>query len=162
MKRTFLRKSGSNGEMSLQITSMADIFMIILIFLLKSVGSGLIEVTPSEGVLVPAAHASDGTEGAMKFEVSENKLLLDGAVVAEMKGFGFKQGDLESDGSSRSLGKALDQVLGQKGDKKEEATALPVVIVADRRAPYATVKAVLATAATRGYTNFNLAVLSAN
>ena len=46
-------------EMSLQITSMADIFVIILVFLLKSYATSSVNVNPMAGMSLPEAHAGD-------------------------------------------------------------------------------------------------------
>ena len=55
MRKSFVKKPLLNTQMTLQITSMADIFMIILVFLLKTYGSGAIDVTPSPGLIIPRA-----------------------------------------------------------------------------------------------------------
>jgi hypothetical protein len=52
-RKSFLKRRAPHEEMSLQITSMADIFMILLVFLLKSLSSGTIQIAPSKGLQLP-------------------------------------------------------------------------------------------------------------
>jgi biopolymer transport protein ExbD len=152
-RRSFLRRSGQSQDMSLQITSMADIFTIILIFLLKSYSVGALESTAPKGVQLPQAQA--GTAGLksvkdiLRLEVSRDEVLVDGKPVARISEFAFAESDITSDGASKTL-------LSKLSASKEENAK--VLIVADQRAPYETVKALLASAAVRGYTDVKLAV----
>lgn len=138
MRKSFIKAKAPSDQMSIQITSMADIFMILLVFLLKSYGSGLLDITPSKGLTVPRAAAEGGPSDALKLEVSENSILMEGKPVA-----------------SKDLSEAL------AAERKRQLKADPrVILIADRKVPYSTVKTVLASAASHGYTDFKLAVQS--
>lgn len=162
-KRRFgSKKPKHSGEMELQITSMADIFTILLVFLLKSYSSG-INVTPSIGMILPDAQASESVIEALKIEVSQTGVQIEGKPVSTLLKFAFDSTDLETNGSSRSLTAALELerkrqllIAQHNSDVKVDAK---VVIVADQRAPYSTLKTVLASAAVQGYTDFKLAVI---
>lgn len=167
MKGSFLgKKKKMSADTSLQITSMADIFMILLVFLLKSYASGSIEITPSPGIQLPSAKTEDVTNDALKIEISEGSVLVESKPVAEIDKFLFKSSDLLDSGASRSLSKALEierkrqsLISTANSDVKTDAR---VIVLADQRAPYATIKAVLASAAVNGYTDFKLAVINEN
>ena len=58
MKKTFVKRAPPSDQMALQITSMADIFMILLVFLLKSYGSGVMEITNSKGIAMSATSST--------------------------------------------------------------------------------------------------------
>lgn len=58
-KNPFLKKKKSSEEMTIQITSMADIFTIILVFLLKSYSTSAVNITPSNGLKLPTAQAAE-------------------------------------------------------------------------------------------------------
>lgn len=151
-RRSFLKHTKKSQDMSLQITSMADIFTIILIFLLKSYSMGALDVSLPKGLQLPHAQAA-GTDSkvdqkVLKVEVSETEVTADGKRVATISGFAFAHSDIDSDGASKSLGTALGRT--QDGGK--------ILVVADQRAPYETIRAVLATAASHGYTDVKLAV----
>lgn len=152
--------------MSLQITSMADIFIIILVFLIKGYASGAMNITPSGGMRLPAAKTGESTIEALKIEVSETTVQVEGKPVATLTGFRFDPADLEKSGASRALSVALDterqrQLLIAKSNSDVKVDP-KIVIVADQRVPYITVKSVLAAAALHGYTDFKLAVVKGN
>ncbi len=170
----FMKRSKQTEDVSLQITSMADIFIILLVFLLKSYSAGTITISPSKDTQLPTAAANDKAAEALKVEISEGAVLVEGKPVATIHGFRFANGDLGENGVSRSLVQAFEQERAKtaggpapasQGDGESDSSAAPkladprVVILADQRAPYATIKTVLASAATQGYTDIKLAVI---
>lgn len=164
MHASFIRKRSPLPEdMSLQITSMADIFIIILVFLLKSYASGAMNLSPSKDVKLPMGLTQDLSVEALKIEVGENAVQVEGQAVAELKGYRFEVSDLEGAGISKSLVKSLEfqrqrQLLIAKSNSDVKIDP-KVIILADQRVPYATIKSVLASAAVQGYTDFKLAVV---
>jgi biopolymer transport protein ExbD len=165
-KQKFGKRKLGNEDMSLQITSMADIFIILLVFLLKSFATGAVNLTPTKGMMLPEASAGDASVDALKIEISQDAVQVEGNPVTSLKEFKFDTGELLTNGSSQSLGKALDrerqrQLLIAKANSDVKVDP-KVLIVADQRAPYSTVKAVLASAALNGYTDFKLAVVKGN
>jgi biopolymer transport protein ExbD len=145
--------------MNLQITSMADIFMILLVFLLKSVSSGTIDVAPSNGTELPMAQASEKSVQALKVEVSEKAVLVEGRPGSSMTNFRFDPSDVSQSGVSKSLSSALEQERAKQQGKAGEVADPRIVVIADQRAPYQTIKTVLASAANEGYTDVKLAVI---
>jgi biopolymer transport protein ExbD len=166
MKKTFIKRHSPSDQMSLQITSMADVFMILLVFLLKSYGSGVMELTNSKGLTMPRASAAAGSADALKVEISENGIALEGKSVVQMKNYVFDSKEFTSSGSSKALSEALAverkkqiQIAKTNSGVKLDPR---IIVVADQRVPYSTVKAVLASAAVNGYTDFKLAVVQTN
>ena len=151
-----------SGEMELQITSMADIFTILLVFLLKSYAAG-VNVNPTKGMMLPTAQAAETQIEALKLEVSENAISVEGQPIATLKGYRFDAGDLETNLSSKSLTTSLDkerkrQLLIAQGNSAVKVDP-KIIIIADQRVPYVTIKSVLASAALQGFTDFKLAVV---
>lgn len=165
MKKPFLKKKAPpSEEMTLQITSMADIFTILLVFLLKSYATGAISITPSAGMLLPSAQAGEASEEALKVQVSEQSVNVEGRPVSALHDFEFDRSDLQANGSSASLSRAIERerqrellIAKANADVKVDAR---IIVVADRRVPYSTLKTVLASAALGGYTDFKLAVIN--
>ena len=165
-KNKFGKRNHGSEDMNLQITSMADIFIILLVFLLKSFATSAVTIAPSNGMKVPEANASDSSVDALKVEISQDAVQVEGTPVTNLKEFKFANGELLTNGSSQTLGKALDrerqrQLLIAKANSDVKIDP-KILIVADQRAPYSTVKAVLASAALNGYTDFKLAVVKGN
>ncbi len=164
-KKSFLRKRHLDTEMNLQITSMADIFIIILVFMLKSYAGGSIDITPSKGLTLPVATSTAASADALKVEISESAILVEANPVTAIQNFNFPAAsDLGANGTSKTLAAALDkerqrQLLIAKNNSEVKVDPR-IIVVADERTPYSTIKAVLATAAVSGYTDFKLAVVN--
>ena len=149
--------------MALQITSLADIFVILLVFLLKSFATSAVNLSPSQGMLLPEAQAAEASIEALKVEITETAVSVEGQPVAELKNFRFEPSDLQQNGFSQALSKTLDrerqrQLMIAKANSDVKVDP-KILVVSDQRVPYVTVKSVLASAALNGYTDFKLAVV---
>ncbi len=161
-KKKFSRRRLQSQDMNLQITSMADIFIIVLVFLLKSYSSGAMTLTPSAGLQLPTARGADSPVEALKVEVTQNSVQIEGKPACPLKDFRFDPKDIRADGSSNALSQALErerkrQLLIAKSNPDVKVDAR-IIVLSDSRAPYVTVKSVLASSALQGYTDFKLAV----
>jgi biopolymer transport protein ExbD len=159
----FQVKRRSGGDMALQITAMADIFIIILVFLLKSFASGAVNITPSAGVKIPAANITEAPIQVLLVEVSADAVQVDNKAVVSLKDYHFLAGELAASGISTSLDQAFDLQRKKQGliseSNSEVSQDNKLVLVADQRVPYVTIKAVLASAAIHGFSDFKLAVI---
>lgn len=155
LKKSFLPHAAKNEQMALQITSMADIFVIILVFLLKSYSIEGLAYEPTVPLTPPSAKGKVEKTDGLKVEISEKAVALGGKSVAPMSSFRFSKNDVDSNGASNTLRHALaasksKAIYGSKGPK--------LIVVADEGAPYETIKSVLASAASEGYLDIQLAV----
>jgi biopolymer transport protein ExbD len=155
-KKTFLKRRKLGEDMTLQITSMADIFMILLVFLLKSYSTSLATVSLTEGTQLPTATAGGAMRDALKLEVTDKAVNLDSRSVAKLENFRFQRGDVDASGTARAIVKALSD---WRAKTKTEASVSNLVVVADQRVPYATLKPILASAAGVGYVDLQLVVV---
>jgi len=154
-KRGFLKRSKKSGstEMSLNITSMADIFTILLVFLLKSYSVGALEIQPSRGLQVPVALKTDTAESRLMLEVSETSIQLDGESLVKLSNF-------ELTNENGGLG-PLVQALSERRAALTDQSQGKLMLVADARAPYATLENIMKTVATQGFADLKLAVVRA-
>jgi biopolymer transport protein ExbD len=163
LKLSPFKRRQESEEMALQITSMADIFTIILVFLLKSYATSAVTVNPSAGMLLPEAHAGDAPIEALKLEISKDGVQLDGQPVVKLANFDFDKTDLQANGVSTTLAKALEQHRNRQLLIAKSNTSVKVdsriLVLSDQKTPYQTLKSVLASAALHGYTDFKLAVV---
>lgn len=162
-KKGFSAKKVGGTDVALQITSMADIFTIILVFLLKSFAGGTLNIAPSQGVKLPVAATQASTPPALTVEISEKAVQVENAFVAPLSRFRFQPADLQANGIPSALDTALD-----KQRKRQELIAKSnsdvsvdskIIVVADQRTPYVTLRSVLSTAALHGFTDFKLVVM---
>ncbi len=157
------RKASPNQDIALNITSMADIFTILLVFLLKSYATASIEISPSNGTSLPIAEGLDTTVEALKIEITQNAVLIEGKPTVTLSNYQFQASDRESNGASKNLIKNFAQsrklqrtIASQNKDVQEDSK---IIVLADRKVPYSTLKVVLTSAALNGYTDFKLAVV---
>jgi biopolymer transport protein ExbD len=163
-RRRFRKRHPLKDEMNLQITSMADILVILLVFLLKSFSTGISNITPAADLMLPEAESRDEVDEGLKVEISAGSILVDGKPAAQLTGFYFDEMDTESNGTSR----ALNSTLIHERDRIREETQKPgapeppapkVLVMADQKTPYRTVKAVMNSAANAGFGDFKLIVV---
>lgn len=141
--------------MSLQITSMADIFTILLVFLLKSFSTGAATITPHDNISLPEAKSADPLVETLKLEISDKSILVDDKHVTDLKKFEFDPSDIETNGTSRTLNTALIQLK-----KKNSLTrSSRLLVLSDQNTPYSTIKRVLASATGSGFEDFKLVVV---
>jgi biopolymer transport protein ExbD len=161
MKKLFKTRHASE-EMNLQITSMADIFIILLVFLLKSYSTSALAISPSKGLELPQAMGGEEQVEALKIQVSESSVEVEGQPAATLAHFVFDSKDLQN-GASQSLNQALDKARKRQLLIAQSNTDVKIdskiIVIADQHAPYSTLKTVLASAALQGYTDFKLAVV---
>ena len=162
MKRRFKLRRKENDQLSLQITSMADMFMIVLVFLLKSFSTNMMSISPSAGTLLPEAHASSEISDALKVEVSDFGIQVEGKPVASLEKAHFSKIPQEASAALQSLNAAFDSerkrqdlISSQNTDVHADSKLL---ILASQSVPYSTLKAVLTSAAAHGFSDFKLVV----
>lgn len=151
----------SDSDFALQITSLADILMIVLIFLLKAFTSG---VTDTETLKVagklklPYAVSGSPAKDGLKIEIEKDIVSVEGRKVAGLSEFRFTPADLNHDFNEVSSAKSLNQAFAAEIKHVQNSNKRTVWIVADHRAPYTTIQTVIASAALQGYSEFKLAV----
>lgn len=159
-RRAGLRNLAS-GEMVLQITSMADVFTILLVFLLKNLAAGDTTVNITPEMTLPEAVAGDTLTDAIKVEITPKGVSLSDHVVSELNNFQIDRTDLESNGTLRSLNSAFISDTHSRKPSSIENTGngRRLLVLADQRTPYTTLKSVLDTAAGNGFGEFKLVVV---
>lgn len=164
MKSKFRKKRKPREDMELQITSMADVFTILLVFLLKSYATSAVNISPNKDLELPIANAADTASESLKLEVTGTAVQVEGKPISTLNAFAFEPKDIQNGGISKSLSLALSkererQVLIAKNNTDVKIDP-KVLVIADQRTPYSTIKTVLASAAVNGYTDFKLVVVN--
>src|SRR4051812_29676871 len=105
MKSIFNKKPPANEDMSLQITSMADIFMILLVFLLKSYSTTISNLAPTTKMELPlASHKLSGEiKETVKLEISRDAIIIDQKPVVMLQGFEFRSNELKQNGQNEAI-----------------------------------------------------------
>lgn len=158
MKRSFLKKKKSgSGQVSLQITSMADIFMILLVFLIKNYAASATNIAPTAQLSLPeVTKGTSSIKETLKIEISADSILVDQKLVTKLKNYQFTSDDGGENEPAKSVLNALNQQRKLLPDPNMDSSA---IVMADQKTPYSTLKRIVASAAGSGFVDLQLVVV---
>lgn len=144
MNRTFLNtKKKSKGPMELDITSLLDILVILLVFLLKSYNASNLNVNLVQNLSLPVSKARKLGQHTMLIQVDKDrKIWSDNNLIATAT---------DNEKVIKDLKTFLEKDTSKKIDKK-------VNLVFHKDLSYKTIKNVMHTCATSGLTEFKFIV----
>jgi biopolymer transport protein ExbD len=173
MKR-FLNNKG-NATFKIQITSMVDMFVLLLIFLLMNYSTDKYIITSSKNVTLPesTSDAASDTDKVVSIVVGKKGIYIEDDNIIEFQAEGRLPASAvdEKDPSYiTKLFERMDQVAEQaKTDAETAAAAKPdatkeefsgrVLIQADRSLPYDLIRKVMYTSMLAGFSDVRLAVV---
>lgn len=151
-----------NQSFALNITSMTDMFTILLVFLLQTYSTAEFQVDPEKGISLPLSNASTEPTKAMKVSLSKTELMIDGRKIAslDMTKNDFASGDLES--SDTNFVKPLFSELEKWAKEHPEDPAVKdgkLIFLADSSHNYQTIRKVMYTASMAGFPKLKLATV---
>lgn len=155
----FERKEG-NQSFALNITSMTDMFTILLVFLLQTYSTNEFKVEPEKGISLPVSSSQTETTKAVKVSLSKNELMIEGRKIASLNEKGdFVASDLESSDTNfiKPLFSELEKIA--KEDKSPEIQAGNVVFLADSSLSYNMIRKVMYTASMAGFPKMKMATV---
>lgn len=154
-KRRLFHKNKAHkesGTMALQITSMADIFTILLVFLLKGIASDALTINPSNATRLPAGiNTTSLTEGALQVELSSNGVLVDKEFISAYDGFEKPLNErlVRERARQKAISEANDSV---KNDGR-------VIVLSDQKVPFSSIKVALRVLSQNGYGEVKFGVI---
>lgn len=149
MKRMFFDGKREKKEaMDIDITSLLDVLVILLVFLLKSYNASNLKLNLVKDLVVPNSVARTLGEHAVIVQVDKNKKLF-----VNNKQIGM----ITRSGESQILMEALKSIK-ESSDIAEVKAAKRVNLVFDEEIPYNVMKGVMHTSAMVGYTEFKFIV----
>ena len=159
-RRRFIPAIKKNQSFGLNITSMTDMFTILLVFLLQTFASGEIAIDPIQGVRLPSSTTEKNPIDGARISISPTELKFDQIKVADVQNNSIVQAAI--DPSDSNFIKPLFDEL-QKFNKSHEKLAKTgkVLFQADRDTPYATLRKVMYTASMAGFPNLKLVTTAA-
>ena len=145
----------------LMLTSMMDMFTIILIFLLFSFSEQPETLKLDKNLELPHSSAESGYQKAIKIVLSKKDLRLDDEVLAEVQNHhlvGISNEDLTSSPLFQRLKtkRAAQAALATEGQNGE---APHILFMCDQSHSFKIINNVIKTAGMAGYPNFQFAVL---
>lgn len=171
-----VRRPRKAPEMALNITSMMDMFTIILVFLLFSFKSQDEEFSMAQGVKLPDSTSTLELQDALNIQMAADFLRIptlekmrndprDAEIVPLVQG--RLPPDVQMDGSRivplyeaiKRATMVLEAQAKAEGKERDPEKANIAIFQADRRVRYEDVDKVMKTAAMAGYPNFRFAVM---
>lgn len=156
------RKIKKQGEAGLIITSLIDVFVIVLVFLMRNIASEGNLMTSADNLVLPmSARAKSPTEVSLTIIGDQKSILVDDQILAATEDVA-KQDSL--------IVKPIYDVLLKKREEEKKAEILgivkestgKVVVQFDKNTPYDIVTKIMATAGYAGYNNIKFAVTRRN
>lgn len=155
-KSRFRKRSAANEDMVLQITSMADIFTIILVFLLKSYATGVSTVSSSPSLsYAQLSKLSLEIRETAKVEITSDSILVEDKVALSLNKF-FLPAQITADVAESYLGRYFVE-LRKSGKLKQNESNL--IVISDARTPYTTLKRLLNAAAMTGFVDLQFIMM---
>ncbi len=159
-----LRKS--KEPMDIDITSLLDILVILLVFLLKAYSSNNIIISIPKGITIPDSTSQSFNNAGVIIQVSKEKIFVDSQEVVDY--FTNPEGlEIYGDGG-RLVTPLFDrlvqvreeiELVKQQANIEKEFSGI-VNLVVDKEIKYIEVKRVLYTAAQAGFKSYKFVVLS--
>ena len=155
----------SSASFKIQITSMVDMFVILLVFLLKTYSTSPVNITPKNGMVLPESSALTDPIDVVKLIVSE-----DGIFVEDKKVVTLEKGRVPAsmiDANDPSFLRPLYEALDEHAKHAKEISKVndsfefdgKALMQADRGLPYEVLQKVMYTSMMAGYADVKLAVI---
>ena len=155
----------SPSSYKIQITSMVDMFVILLVFLLKTYSTSPVSVTPKKGMQLPDSSSLTEPVDVVKLMVSQ-----DGVFVEDKKIMALEKGRVPAsvlDANDPSFLRSLFEALDERAKLAKSISAQndsfefdgKVLMQADRELPYEILQKVMYTSMMAGYADVKLAVV---
>jgi len=166
-----------NKDFELQLTSMMDVLIIIVVFLLRSYSVSTNSFTTVPGMKLPVSVSPDNPPDSLQVIITpegmtfENERIMDfiataSSVGSSEDGYAFKKTDLDEGGrrivplfDALTRAREKSELLRAKSQARDaEGKPLPfdgvLAIQADKRVEYDTIRKIMYTAAAAGYKVF--------
>ena len=139
----------------MNLTSLMDVFTILVFFLL--VNSGSVEVVEApKDVSLPESRVESKPRETVVISISAEEVLVQGKLVAFVEDI-LNNKENALDPINARLAELKESVIGI--NTKTVAASQEVTILADRSVPFTVVKTVMSTCTAEGYENVSLAVI---
>lgn len=160
-------QNNKKSTFTIQLTSMVDMFTILIVFLLKSQSSSAVQIAPQKGLELPSSYSQlEPQSEAVKLVVSSEGIFVQDNLVVPIKDGKIEASAIDKADPEfiRPLYEALDKEAEKVQKIAEKNTELKfdgkVVMQASKNLPYGLLKKVMYTSSIAGYADFKMATLA--
>lgn len=145
---------------------MVDMFVILLVFLLKSYSTSAVQVTPGKDLTLPVSTSAKEPVDVLKLVVTKAGVFVEDEKVVDLNEGAVDAKDVEA--GDPNFIRALYEALDKQAKKSKTIAAAndtvefdgKVLMQADRSLSYALLRKVMYTSSMAGYADVKIAVLS--
>lgn len=153
MKRKLKIRKREKEILDLDITSLLDILVILLVFLLKSYNASDLKLDMAKGITLPNSHSRELGHYAAIIQVNKDHILsINNKELGNLNNFGNKVHPLYTE--LETIKKSEEKKL----DGREQGMLKNINIVLDKELEYGQMKKIMHTASLVGYVNFKFIV----
>jgi biopolymer transport protein ExbD len=176
-RRRYQPPTNKSGIFALNITSMTDMFTIMLVFLLQTYSTAEIQVIPDKGQELPVSSAEANPILALEISVTKDELKVANRTIASLKDLDFTKQDIDSHDSNFivPLFQELTKISKDEKAKDEQfqAGTSPkkanqgilegrLLMKADQNLSYGVLRKVMYTASMAGFPKLKMATVVGN
>ena len=139
----------------MNLTSLMDVFTILVFFLVMNSGPTEI-LDPSSDVVLPESVVETKPSETVVINVGREEVLVQGRAVVRIADIlAMGSGDIEP--IMAQLAELQSRVIGVRTQAVAESTA--ITILADKSIPFSVIKQIMSTCTSQGFTRISLAVI---
>ncbi len=146
------RRRGSTDSAGMMLTSLMDIFIVLVLYLLVNQGDGINLQLP-DGVVLPDSGVDTAPRQSIVIALSDLDIRIQGEAVVSMAE--VKASPLAEIASIRQ---AIERIKAAAKAKDQTGIDTEVTIVADRAVPFRVLKKVMLSSSNAGYGKISFAV----
>lgn len=147
-----------NQSFTLNITSMTDMFTIMLVFLLQTFATSEVQIDPVHGLRLPTSTTEKSPTNGIKISLTNTELLFENKNIAQVHNKDIDKSALQT--NDPSFIKPLFDELQKINATPEDKRIGKILFQADEKMPYSTLKKVLYTSSLAGFPNIKLVTMA--
>lgn len=153
-----------NQSFALNITSMTDMFTILLVFLLQTYSTNEVQIDLATGVRLPSSNTEKNPVDAIKISISPTELKMDQLKLANVENSNIESNAIDKNDSNfiKPLFDELQKLNSQTDNKSIQNKIGKVLLQADQELPYSTIRKIMYTASMAGFPNLKLVTVTGN
>lgn len=155
-----------NTTFALNITSMTDMFTIMLVFLLQTFSTSDVEITPVNGLRLPASNSTSNPVEGIKISISKELIQIGDKTLAHVKNQQVDNNDIDPKDKNfiPKLFQALEEIskVNDRAALKAAIKEGRILLQADESLPYQTIKKIMYTSSMAGFPQLKLVTVVGN
>ena len=159
-RKRYVPEIKRNQSFALNITSMTDMFTILLVFLLQTFATSEVQIDPVQGLRLPASRTDKNPVEGIKISLSPTELKMEKTSIASVHNNVIDAASIDKNDSNfiRPLFDELQKINAAKDSKNNKIGK--VLFQADQAMPYAMIRKVMYTASMAGFPNVKLVTVA--